>query len=485
MVSDAKEAPMSLTYSEALTWLDQCVNFERRAGPAYTADVYRLDRFSHLLAELGDPQDRTPAVIVAGTKGKGSTAALIEAGARAAGCRTGFYSSPHLNTFRERIRVEGALITEEALAALVETRLRPVVDGLMATGAPALEPTYFELITALGFLTFAEQGVDLAVLEVGLGGRLDPTNVVTPLLSVITPISYDHMAVLGDTLAQIAFEKAGIIKPRGVALSALQPAEAAGVIAQVAIERGATLYHPADLLPLDPASLAVQRDATGLPLGRTLALLPLGADGTPAGVPFHLPLPLLGRHQVGNAQVAAAALLLLRRNGPDALRRGSLADLGRALAQGFATVDWPGRLEIVDSAPLTVLDGAHNGESAQRLREALEEDFGVTGRQVVIVMGVNRGHSVDDIVRELAPIAAHVVLTPLHSPRSTPPAELATAWAPYAVPVSLTADVPAALQAAAQLAIAEDARLICVTGSLYLVGEAREAFGRSYGHDPA
>jgi dihydrofolate synthase/folylpolyglutamate synthase len=473
---------MSWTYAEALTYLNQFINYEKRSNTTYTSDAFRVGRVRRLLARLGDPHTRYPSAIIAGTKGKGSTAALLDAMLRAAGLRTGFYSSPHLHTMRERMRLDGVPIPEADLARLVETRLAPVAGPLLAGGDPDEVPTYYELLTALAFLYFAEAGIDFAVLEVGLGGRLDATNVVTPALAVITPISYDHMAILGDTLGQIAFEKAGIIKEGEVVLSAPQPEEAAGVIARVAAERQATLYHPADLLVPGPADGTGIRDAEGIPLGRQVDL----RLREPGGGAIRARLPLLGRHQVANAHTAAAGVLLLRENGPDTLRRLPPDALAAAIARGIARVDWPGRLEILSRAPLTVVDGAHNGESALRLREALEEDFGVVGRQVVYVFGVNQGHSAPDIIRELAPLAAQVVLAPiLTSARSTPPADLAPLWESLGVPVTPAADVRAALAQAADLAPRTGARLICATGSLYLVGEAREAFGRSLGHDPA
>lgn len=477
---------MPWTYADALAYLNARVNYEKKAGYIYSEDTYKLDRVRHLLALLGNPQEAYPAVIIAGTKGKGSTAALIEAGARAAGLRTGFYSSPHLHTFRERIRLDGALIGEEAVARLVETRLQPVVAQMAASGNPGDVPTYYELCTALGFLAFVEARVDLAVLEVGLGGRLDATNVVTPALAVITPISYDHMAILGDTLGQIAYEKAGIIKPGGVVVTAPQPDEAAAVIRQAAAAQDATLYQATDLVAPTPGDGAPARDDAGWPAGRDLHFILRVLEPAPGqAVVIGTRLPLPGRHQVTNAHTAAAALALLHRSGPGALRVLLPAELARAIQTGFAQVEWPGRLEIVARQPLVVVDGAHNGESAQRLREALAEDFGVEGRQVVYVLGANQGHNAADILRELAPLAAHAVFTPIRtSVRSLAAEELAALWAPSGIPYTLAPDSTAALAAAQARAAALGARLICVTGSLYLVGEARAAFGRSYGHDP-
>jgi dihydrofolate synthase/folylpolyglutamate synthase len=479
---------MPWTYAEALAYLNQHVNYEKKAGYVYSEDTYKLDRVRRLLALLGNPQEQYPAVIIAGTKGKGSTSALIEAGARAAGLRTGFYSSPHLHTFRERIRLDGALIEEEAVARLLETQLQPVAAGMGAGGNPDDVPTYYELCTALGFLAFAEAGVDLAVLEVGLGGRLDATNVVTPALAVITPISYDHMAILGDTLGKIAYEKAGIIKPGGVVLAAPQPEEAATVIRQAAAERGATLYSPADLLAPRAGDGAPYMDGGGWPLGRKLhfALRTLrGAGDRPPVV--QVGLPLLGRHQVTNAHAAAATLVLLHAHGPAALRRLTPDALAEALRSGFYGVEWPGRLEILVRypRPFVVVDGAHNGDSARRLREALEEDFHVRGRRVIFVLGANQGHNAADILRELAPVAAHAVFTPIRtSVRSLPAEELAALWAPSGVPYTLAPDTAAAVAVAQERAAALDARVICVTGSLYLVGEAREVYGRGWGRDP-
>jgi len=252
------------------------------------------------------------------------------------------------------------------------------------------------------------------------------------------------------------------------------------VIRRVAAERGAALHFTPDLLTPGPADGLSMVDTDNLPTGRVIDVTLAGEEGTP----LQAYVPLLGGHQVTNAHTAAAALALLHQHGPERLRRLTTPELIAALTIGFARVEWPGRLEIVGRDPLVVLDGAHNGESAQRLREALTEDFGVQGRAVVYVLGVNQGHNAADILRELAPLAVHAVFTPIRSARSTLAADLAALWAPTGAPYSLAESVPAALAEAQDRVAALGARLVCATGSLYLVGEAREAFGRSTGHDP-
>lgn len=427
-----------VTYSDALAWLYGFVDYSAARPASYSTAAFDLSRMRALTAQLGQPQDQFPSLHIAGTKGKGSVAALCASALQAAGRRTGLFTSPHLLDFRERIQIDGAPIPPEAVVAGV-ARLRAA-----AAAVPGV--THWELVTALAFDYFARQAVEVAVIEVGLGGRLDMTNVLTPVVAVITSISYDHMEVLGHTLAAIAGEKAGIIKPGVPVVSAPQPAEAWAVIEHAAAAHQA------------PLALA-GRDCGFRAVGHTLEAQTL--ELTVAGEALPFTLPLLGNHQVVNAAVAFLALQALP---------APLAPSRAAITAGFRAVRWPGRFEIVQTAPLVVVDGAHNRESAERVAETVAEYL--PGRRLHLVLGVAADKDVPGIVAALAPLAATVIATQAHNPRALAPEALAAvvrAHAP-ARPVSTTPTVAAALAEA--IAQAGPEAVVLVTGSLFVVAEA-------------
>jgi dihydrofolate synthase/folylpolyglutamate synthase len=428
-----------LTYQQTLDWLYGFIDSEKKL-PQTPLD-FNLPRVAALLHALGDPQLGYPAVVVAGTKGKGSTCAFLEAILRTAGLRVGLFTSPHLHSYRERIQINRTPIGPDELAALVE-RIQPAVAALDQALGP---PSTYEIGVALGLSYFAAQQVDFAVLEIGLGGRYDAINTVTPLLSVITSISYDHTAILGDTLAKIAGEKAGIIKPYVPVLTTVQHPEAAATIASAAAAASA---------PLLIATLGgVQEQASG-----EQAEYPLDI------VPQALGLP--GEFQMQNAQLAAGAALLLRDMG--------LPVSDDAIRGGLATARWPGRFETIAQSPTIVVDGAHNGDSAQVLLRSLRQTFQY--ERLILVLGTSSDKDIAGIVRALVPAAAAVVLTQSRHPRSTPPAVLHEHVAAlFSGPTIETSDIPPALEQARQLANPQD--LICVTGSLFVVAAAREALG--------
>ena len=435
-----------LTYDQALAYLDRYANYEIDRSARYAPETFDLQRMYDLLARLGDPQQAYATVHIAGSKGKGSTAAMIDAVLRAAGYRCGLYTSPPLHTFGERMRVAGEPIAEAEVAALVE-EIAPHAEAV-----PGI--TWFEIVTALAFLYFARRAVDIAVIEVGLGGRLDATNVIIPLVSVITSLSYEHTAWLGDTLAQIAFEKAGIIKPDTPVVSAPQAEEALAVIERVCAERGAPLTVIGRDWQYRPGPLRADGQAFDVrpPIG---GILP--ARWT------RFKLPLLGRHQILNGACAVAALAHL----PSDRFPLTAADLVR----GLATVEWPGRAEVLSRRPLVLVDGAHNGDSARCLAQTLSDWF--PGQRWSIVVGTLTDKDHAAILRALASVAAHLIVTRSRSPRATDPALLAQLAAELGVPTSLAPDVPAALDAALARGDA-----ICLTGSLSIAAEARLAWSR-------
>ncbi|HEX9369530.1 MAG TPA: folylpolyglutamate synthase/dihydrofolate synthase family protein [Roseiflexaceae bacterium] len=433
-----------MDYQEALDYLYSFPDSEARL-PRTPAE-FNLPQTAALLQVFGEPQRSLPGVVVAGTKGKGSTAALLEAIARAAGLRTGLWTSPHLHSYRERIQVDRRPIGQSELIRAIEA-----IPARLAAFDRRLhgEPTIFQLGFALALRYFADQAVDLAILEVGLGGRYDSANVVTPLLSLITSISYDHMAVLGNTLGEIAYEKAGILKPGVPAITIPQHSEAMAVIERVAAEVGSPLWVAGEAGVRGQGSGARDVDY-------------------PAPGPRSLAPSLRGVFQRENARLAVGAALLLR--------DGGLPIDDSAIGAGLASARWPGRMELVAGRPPIVLDGAHNGDSAHKLVASLAQDF--PGRRLVLVLGVSQGHSVEHILAELLPAAGALVLTRSRHPRAMSDLDgLAALAGPRLerAPLAIARDVPAALDRARELAGPDD--LICVTGSLFVVAEAREALG--------
>lgn len=431
-----------MDYRDALIYIYAFTDYEKRGFAAYAPEFYNLERVRRLAALLGDPQRKFQSVHIAGTKGKGSTAAMIESILRAAGYRTGLYTSPHLHTFRERIQAGGVLIPESDVVRLVE-EMQPLVSQVD-------DITTFEVMTGLAFAWFAEQDVEWAVLEVGLGGRLDATNIVSPAVAVITSLSLDHTSILGDTLAQIAAEKAGIIKPGTPLISAPQADEALAVIAATCERLGAPL-------------VLVGRDWTW-------ELGPLVRDGQAFDVHHGqeivagLWIPLLGEHQVENATTATATVSLLREIGT--------AIPERAIRDGLRAVQWPGRLEVLGRAPLVVVDSAHNGDSARKLMDALRTHYDF--RRLIMIVGASADHATPELMAALLATADCAIATQTQHPRAADPAWLQERGRALGFPLETAKTVPQALDMALSQAGPED--LICGTGSVFVAAELRAAW---------
>lgn len=451
-----------MNYAESLDYLYSLSDFER--GGAFTRNPEEnLPREERLLEALGNPHLCYSNTLIAGTKGKGSTAAFIERVLREAGLRTGLYTQPDLHTFRERIRVNGQLIREEEVAQLL-TEIRAAVEQVQAMGKFGPFITY-EVATALALLYFCRQQVQHAVIEVGLGGRLDATNITRPLVSVITSISYDHIQILGNTLTEIATEKAGIIKSNGVVVTSAQAPEALLAIAAVC-RRQQTRFVRIGSAEDDPARDEV---AAGLlpPLTYRYRLEDNTEEQqrctvwTPTRTYTGLTIPLAGQHQLENATCALATLELLRELG--------IAWGESALRAGFYAVHWPARMEVIGHAPTIVVDGAHNADSMQKLQQALHTAFAL--QRLIIVLSVNADKDLVGIVKALAD-ADKVVLTQMLNPRAATIAQLEQLFAEYAPHVQryVAANTGAAMDMA--LDLAENNALICVTGSLYTAAEA-------------
>ena len=437
-----------MNYRQAIDYLSGFTDWERTPAQAFAAVNFDLRRVHSLLARMGDPHRGRRTVHIAGSKGKGSIAAMVAAVLTAADMGgVGLYTSPHLHTFCERIAVDRQPIAQRDFARLTEA-MAPAAAAENADGRFG-QLTTFELLTTLAFLYFRERGAAWQVLEVGMGGRLDATSVVEEKdVAVIGPISLEHTAILGDTVEEIAAEKAAIIRPACRVVLAPQPfPQAAAVIRRRAAEVGAPLVDVSE-------SYSWERLAWDMS-GQSLRL-----DG-PRGR-REVWLPLLGAHQLENAAAALAVI--------DVLLEGGSKVPEPAIAAGLRQVRWPGRLEVLRERPLVVADGAHNGDSARRLRQALREYFQF--RRLILVSGVSQDKTVDDMARELAPLAALVVATSSRHPRAGDPALVAAAYAAAGAATETTPSVAAALERA--LALAEPEDLVCVVGSLFVVAEARE-----------
>jgi dihydrofolate synthase/folylpolyglutamate synthase len=450
-----------VNYQEALAYLYSLSNFER-GGPFTRNPEENLPRESRLLEALGNPQLSYTKTLIAGTKGKGSTAAYIERVLREAGVRTGLYTQPDLHTFRERMRIKGRLISEDEVAELVPV-VRAAAEVIQQRREFGPFITY-EIATALALSYFHRQHVQHAVLEVGLGGRLDATNVTHPLVSVIASISYDHTQILGETLTEIATEKAGIINPGGVVVTSARPPEALLAIAAVCQRQHAHMIR-IGAADGDPAQAQVE-------VGRLPALSyryqleerteehQRFTAWTPERTYTGLEIPLAGQHQLENATLALATLDILRNQG--------ISWDEQVLRQGLRNVRWPARIDVVEHNPTIVVDGAHNSDSMEKLLLALHDSFAL--HRLIVVLSLTRDKDLVGVARALAHVDV-VILTRMVNPRAATIESMQEALvehAPHAA-IYTTQDSRAAMDLALDLAGSSD--LICATGSLYLAGE--------------
>lgn len=427
-----------MTYAEAIAYFDTLSQF------GIKLDLSRMRRLCEL---AGHPERAFPSILVGGTNGKGSTCTMLGAMLQAAGYRVGTAPKPHLYTHRERLQIDGRMISEAEMAALV-AEVQPWVAAVAAD--PALgQPTVFEVITLLAFLRFARGEVDWAVVEVGLGGRFDATNVLEPALSVITNISLDHTDRLGSTLEAIAFEKAGILRADRPALTGAAP-PALGVIEEVAASLRTSLWRLRSEIALGSVRV---NDRGGV---FDLRVPGLEMRGLEVG--------MLGEHQVANAALAAAAAVRLRE---------SAADLPEAaIRAGLAQARIPGRLEVIGTAPLLLLDVGHNPDGARALAAALRDLWGVgAGRRLLLVLGVSQVHHPAEVVAELAPLASRVFATASSHHTAVPAEETAAMARAHTPDVEVVTPVAAAVAAARAVARSED--VICVTGSFFTVAEVQ------------
>jgi dihydrofolate synthase/folylpolyglutamate synthase len=435
-------------FTKALKYLNTLADFERLRIVRYNNDNFNLDRMRLLLKKLGNPQDQFKSVHVAGTKGKGSTCAMIASMLQACGYKVGLYTSPHLVDIRERIQVNGQMISTEAFGKLVK-----MVEPVVAKIKPL--PTYFDVLTAVAFQHFADEKVDVAIVETGLGGRLDSTNVVKPEVTAITSISKDHMAQLGNTLGKIAAEKAGIFKAGVPAVTVMQDPEAEAVLKDVAQKVGA---------PLDIAGKSIEfsyRFESSRMLGphNRICLT------TPNSKFEHLAVPLMGEHQAINCGLALSVLDRLK-------GRGFTINDTKAM-EGLAKTTVPGRMEMVSQTPRVLVDGAHNASSLDMMLRAVGQH--IPYDSMVVIFGCCGDKDVTGMLERITAGADKVIFTKVDNIRTANPEELAARYIEqYGKMAQVARSLEDALAIAQRAVTKED--LICITGSFYLVGEAKKYF---------
>jgi len=429
------------TYAEALDYIYDLTKYGIKLG---------LKNINYLLYLLGDPHEKLKIIHVGGTNGKGSTSSLISSILQSDGYKVGLYTSPHLVDFTERIEINRKPIERKKVSELLE-RIKPSIEKVANTPSYG-HPTFFEVITSLAFLYFFEEQVDFLVLEIGLGGRLDATNVCEPLISVITHIDYDHMDKLGNSLEEIAREKGGIIKPEGVTITSNQYNEAYNEIKKIAEGKNSLIY-------------GIGREINYEIVKSNIKGVIFDLKGIYRNYK-NLHTPLLGRHQAENAATAISAI--------EALKIRGVKISEKAIRAGLEKVKWTGRLEIIQNNPTLILDGAHNPSGVKIVRQALEEIFSY--HRLILVLAIFADKDYKKMIQILAPNADLIITTKAKNPRATPPQIIAKEAAQYIEKnkIIVTEDISQAINSALSNSKEED--LICITGSLYTVGEAKRYF---------
>ncbi|HTM37316.1 MAG TPA: folylpolyglutamate synthase/dihydrofolate synthase family protein [Terriglobales bacterium] len=455
---------MSGSYQSAVERM-YALGHELAHTPSHKFD---LEHMRGLLDALEHPEGKFPSVLIAGTNGKGSTAATLASILQAAGLCTGLYTSPHLVRINERIRINGEQMPDDQFG-LLHGVVDRTAERLVEDGELPWHPSFFEMLTAIAFEYFANQKVDIAVLEVGMGGRLDATNVVEPLLSVITDISLDHQKFLGNTITEIAQEKAGILRKNGVLVTLPQTPEANDTIGRAALEMGTAVLSAVPFVPpISPASPPLWEPVprSQSQRRRVVSRYPLSV----LGKEIIVETPLAGRHQLRNVALAIASAEHLTAQFPSIT-----AD---CIASGIRETRWPGRFQVVtggEDVPEFVLDVAHNPAGAWALRSTLSSLY--QSRQLVFVFGAMRDKAIREMAEILFPLAERVIATRADNPRSATPQEISEAAGRTGAEIDFASDVPSAISKARLLAAGE--KVVVVTGSIYIVGEAMQVLGVS------
>lgn len=465
---DATQLTMPISYQSAVARM-YALGHELAQTPSHKFDLAHM---LVLLAAMQNPEKKFPSVLIAGTNGKGSTAATLASILRASGLRTGLYTSPHLVRINERIRINDAEISDDDFALLHDVVER-TAERLVEDGELPWHPSFFEMLTAIAFEHFATSKLDIAVLEVGMGGRLDATNVFEPLVSVITDISLDHEKFLGSTIAEIAGEKAGIIHENGILVTLPQSPDANNVIGNVTLERNATAVSAVPYVPpVSPKAInytqkektLAAEDAENAEKCGIRSIYSLEVMGTQITVET----PLIGRHQLRNVALAIATAQELSKQG--------FSITAESIKRGVRETCWPGRFQVVaahDNAPKMVFDVAHNPAGAWALRSTLSSIY--EGRKIIFVFGAMRDKAIREITEILFPLAERVIATAANNPRSATPEEIREAAARTGSEIELQPHIPTALDRA--WSAAGNDGIVVVTGSIYVVGEAMQVLG--------
>ncbi len=434
------------SYSQAIHYLDSLINYEKIPDFAVHKRFLNLQRMRDLLDLLGDPHKSLKAIHITGTKGKGSTAAMIASILTSGDLKVGLYTSPHLISPRERIRIGKEMIGEERFAQLI-FQIKIAVEKIKAS----LSPTFFEVYTCLAFLYFFLERVDIAVIEVGMGGRWDATNVINPLIGVVTQISLDHMKELGGNLLDITKEKAGIIKRKINIVSSPQNPSVLSLLEKICREREARIYKIGKEVTFESLSSGKE--------GQTFKV-----NGIKRFYP-DLFIPLIGKHQIINASTAIAVVELIEEEGIFICRE--------SIKQGLKKVYWPARVEILPQKPIFIVDCAHNRASAEALAQCLREIF--PQKKIILILAILKNKDVEGIGKALCPLGDTIIVTKVNSPRALALDKLSAQIKKYCYSNPLIEkDISSAIAKATNLAEKED--IICITGSVYLAGEALNYF---------
>ena len=440
------------TYKQAEEFLLQTIDYEKLTQYKYDTSTFDLKRMEEMMCSVGDPHTKRKTIHITGTKGKGSTAIIVSSILSRLGLKTGLFTSPHLTYLGERMKVNDKTISQETFVQLMNM-LKPYIDKITAE-TPILMPTFFEIVTAIAFLYFEREKTDLSVLEVGMGGRLDSTNIILPEVSVITPVGYDHIDRLGKTLDKIAFEKAGIIKEGIPVISSIQEPDALAVISKTCNEKRSLLYLVGQDILIYDIKVA-QRN---------------GIYGTECVIETwrnrykNIFLPLVGRHQVENCAAAIGSLEVLA-------GKGVIKIDNELIVNALADIRCPARIEVISEEPLTIVDTAHTVASMKILRESIKESFSF--RKLVLVIGLSSDKDIEGVLKEIVSISNDLIFTRTGNPREADPEQMAVIAKRFSQNnLMVIEDIDEAMEEAKRIAKKDD--LICITGSFFLAGKVKE-----------
>ncbi|MDP6924994.1 MAG: folylpolyglutamate synthase/dihydrofolate synthase family protein [Candidatus Scalindua sp.] len=440
------------TYKQAEEFLLQTIDFEKLTQYKYDTSTFDLKRMEEMMSYVEGPHKKRKAVHITGTKGKGSTAIIIASALKGLGLKTGLFTSPHLTYLGERMKVNDKTISQDMFVQLMNI-LKPYIDKITAE-TPILMPTFFEIVTAIAFLYFEREKVDLSVLEVGMGGRLDSTNIILPEVSVITPVGYDHTDRLGNTLDKIAFEKAGIIKEGVPVISSIQEPDALAVISKACNEKRSLLYLVGQDILIYDIKVAQRNGIYG-----TECVIETWRNSYK-----DIFLPLVGRHQVENCAAAIGSLEVLSGKGVIKIDNGMIVNAS-------ADIRCPARIEVISEDPIIIVDTAHTVASMKILRESINENFSF--KKLVLVLGLSSDKDIGGVLKEIASIADYLILTRTGNPREAEPEQMAvTVKRFFHKNLMVIEDIDEAMEEAKRVAMKDD--LICITGSFFLAGKVKE-----------